>query len=300
MDQNLRETAVHGSKEYPFALYDIKKYGNNFTVSLHWHEEIEIIYVKEGSLCLTIGNQKYVGRKGEIFIVNTEEIHSMEVKEPVCYGTILFPISSLFFDGSDSVTVDYLFPLSKKNLLFPVYIENQKLQRELFGITQKIMILNQEEGTAYRMGTRIYLLDFIYRLVKADLLLQGKDAMQQSLWDQEILSYIGKHFTENLTLAEVAERFHMSYKYFSRFFKKEFHITFSEYLGHLRMEHAENLLSTTDLPVTEVSLQSGFNNISFFIRSFKKKYGSSPLKYRHRGRTDKQTCKTLDNCQGIC
>ena len=50
----------------------------------------------------------------------------------------------------------------------------------------------------------------------------------------------------------------------------------------LRMERAELLLSTTELPVTEISLQTGFNNISFFIRSFKKAYGQTPLKYRNR------------------
>ena len=76
----------------------------------------------------------------------------------------------------------------------------------------------------------------------------------------------------------------MSYKYFSRYFKNTFNTTLSDYIMKLRLERAELLLTSTSLPVTDISLQTGFNNISFFIRSFKQAYGLTPLQYRnHKG-----------------
>ena len=54
----------------------------------------------------------------------------------------------------------------------------------------------------------------------------------------------------------------------------------SKYVTYLRLEHAKQLLQNTDIPVTEVAMLSGYQNVSYFIRSFKKTYGVSPLKYR--------------------
>ena len=56
----------------------------------------------------------------------------------------------------------------------------------------------------------------------------------------------------------------------------------SDYITHLRLEHAKQLLQDTDIPVTEIAMQSGYQNVSYFIRSFKKTYGVSPLKYRKK------------------
>ena len=105
---------------------------------------------------------------------------------------------------------------------------------------------------------------------------------KNSILNREIISYIGERYTTDITLMEIANNFHMCYKYFSRYFKNTFNTTLADYVMKLRLERAELLLGTTELPVTEVCLQTGFNNISFFIRSFKKAYGVTPLKYRNQ------------------
>ena len=67
-------------------------------------------------------------------------------------------------------------------------------------------------------------------------------------------------------------------------FKNTFNTTLSDYIMKLRLERAELLLTSTSLPVTDISLKTGFNNISFFIRSFKQSYGLTTLQYRnHKG-----------------
>lgn len=104
---------------------------------------------------------------------------------------------------------------------------------------------------------------------------------KNSTLNREIISYIGEHYTTDLSLTDIANKFHMSYKYFSRYFKNTFNTTLSDYIMKLRLERAELLLSQAELSVTEISLQTGFNNISFFIRSFKKAYGMTPLQYRN-------------------
>lgn len=81
---------------------------------------------------------------------------------------------------------------------------------------------------------------------------------------------------------EFGNQFHLSEKYISHYFKEHFHITLSQYINHLRLEHARKLLQETTFSITEIAMQSGYENVSYFIRSFKKVYGMSPLKYRKR------------------
>ena len=99
MNQNLKELVVHGSAEFPFALYHIRALRHSVNVSLHWHDEVEIIYVTQGTLHLTIDKTSYIANAGDIFIVNSQEIHEMSVLEtPTVYYTILFPVcKALYF-----------------------------------------------------------------------------------------------------------------------------------------------------------------------------------------------------------
>lgn len=286
MNSALKEAAVHGSKEYPFAVYDLQKLGSSFHVSLHWHEELEIVYVYEGPLYLTIDNQNYIGKKGDIFIVNSKEIHEMHVQNAnVRYGTLLFSLNSLLFQEGDETTRKYLQPLCMGEVLFSHTLNSAELSEKIFSLIAEILHLNKQKVPAYRFGTKALLLQIIFLLFHNHLEINNLNSGKNSTLNREIISFIGERYTTDLTLKEIADTFHMSYKYFSRYFKNTFNTTLSDYIMKLRMERAELLLSTTELSVTEISLQTGFNNISFFIRSFKKAYGQPPLKYRNHKET---------------
>lgn len=106
------------------------------------------------------------------------------------------------------------------------------------------------------------------------------DTSGRNTVEKEMVSYIQQNFTGKISLREFGEQFHLSEKYISRYFKEHFHITLSQYVTYLRLEHAKQLLQDTDIPVTDVAMQSGYQNVSYFIRSFQKAYAVSPLKYR--------------------
>ena len=79
---------------------------------------------------------------------------------------------------------------------------------------------------------------------------------------------------------EFGNQFHLSEKYISHYFKEHFHITLSQYINHLRLEHARKLLQETTFSITEIAMQSGYENVS--TRYLRVVYGMSPLKYRKR------------------
>ena len=134
----------------------------------------------------------------------------------------------------------------------------------------------ESEITA-QIKTKRILLQFILEMWEKGFVIEN-DKSGRNTVEKEIISYVQQNFKEKISLKEFGEQFHLSEKYISRYFKEHFHITLSQYITHLRLEYAKQLLQDTDTPVTEIAMQSGYQNVSYFIRSFKKAYGSFSVK----------------------
>lgn len=96
----------------------------------------------------------------------------------------------------------------------------------------------------------------------------------------EVLDYIDSHYTEELTLDNIADFSGFSKYHFTRLFKQYTDSTFYDYLIYRRIKAAEELLANPELSITEIALQSGFSSISTFNRIFKQKKGCTPSEYR--------------------
>lgn len=278
----LKENKPHGTKEYPYGQYYIRKARHAFQFPVHWHDELEIIYIKHGQLHVCIEGQDYTGLEGSVFMVNPRELHFMGSEDmSVAYYTLLFPLEFISFQTMDDLESSLLMPLRSGQLQLVHEISDQPFSEELCRLLDEVIKLNCEDASIHcQIETRLLLLKALSLLVDHDYLLTPPISGSHANIQRELLAYIQKHYTEKLTLAELAVQFHLSEKYISRYFKEHFRLTFSNYTNYLRLTNAKHLLETTELPVTEVALQSGFPNVSYFIRVFKDKYGSSPLKYR--------------------
>lgn len=97
-----------------------------------------------------------------------------------------------------------------------------------------------------------------------------------------IRNYINDHIKDDITLASLAERFHFSAQYLAKRFKEEYNTTIIHYLTHLRMEKASSLLIHTDLSIQDVAIESGFEELNYFGKVFRKHYNLSPTSYRKK------------------
>ena len=291
MSLQLKENRTHGSREFPYDQYYMRNIRRAFQIPVHWHDELEVIYVEEGCLQVKIGDREYEGQAGDVFFVNTRELHLMGSSDTgFRYYTILFPLTFISFQTVDELETELLAPLRNSQLLFPEYIENDRSRDKILPILHKLTRLNyyeqneeirQEAFVKQHLHTRFLLLELVQCLYEEHAFLQPLTNHNSNL-QREILIFIQSHFAEKLTLKMLAEEFHLSEKYVSRYFVENFHLTFSNYVIHLRLTEARKLLESTELSVTEIAFQAGFPNVSYFIRSFKEAYGTSPLKYRNR------------------
>lgn len=96
-----------------------------------------------------------------------------------------------------------------------------------------------------------------------------------------ILQYLNEYHT-NITLSDLTEHFNRSNSHISHLFKKENGMTIRAYCNNLKLEDAKKLLLNSDITITEIAFDVGFNDTSYFIYLFKKKFGISPLQYRRK------------------
>mgnify|MGYP000952953154 FL=1 len=279
----LKENKPHGTKDDPFSTYHIENAGRSFQIPVHWHDEFEIIYVRSGFLTVSISGESYIGKTGEAFVVSPGNLHLMGSQTgTVDYYTFLFPLKYISFRTDDMLDEKLLEPLNSGHLMICPRVKDtaKELCEQLIEIYEAKKDESESKITT-QVRTKIILLQFILEMWEKGFVIENDKSGRNTI-EKEMISYIQQNFMEKISLKEFSEQFHLSEKYISRYFKEHFHITLSQYITHLRLEHAKQLLQDTDTPVTEIAMQSGYQNVSYFIRSFKKTYGVSPLKYRKK------------------
>ncbi len=282
MYPELRENRPQGTLDFPFTKYHIQHQKKPFHIPVHWHDEVEIIYLKKGKLRVSIGEEEFDVLPGDIHFVNSGELHFMESDDlSVDYYTLLFPLEFISFQTNDQLEREVLRPLRGKKLLFPKEIAKKVCLKEIADLLENMIQAYEEKKAGYQLRIRILLLQVLEELIKEDCFCKPSFQNTSDI-QRDMLLYIQNHFTEKITLKILAEEFHLSEKYVSRYFKEHFSISFMQYVGHLRMTKAKMLLAATDMQITEVALSCGYPSVNLFIRSFKEIYQITPLQYRKK------------------
>lgn len=276
----LKENRPHGTKAYPYDQSYIHNIPHAFQFPVHWHNEFEMIYIVQGNLDISISEQLYHGNAGDMYFVNAKELHFMgSADRNVAYYTMLFPLEFISLQTDDALETELMRPLRNGILQFPHQLPDNTNKENLSAILNKIISVNPCFDFPSQIRTRAFLLELIAELKQTKNFFKENYGVSNT-FQRELLAFIHGHFMESLSLATLASRFHLSEKYLSRYFKEHFHISFIQYLNHLRLTHAKKLLEISELSITEIALSCGFSSDSYFIRIFKKTYGISPLKYR--------------------
>lgn len=120
------------------------------------------------------------------------------------------------------------------------------------------------------------------KMIFNNMLTTNKAELSQLQPIVAVRNYINDHMKEDITLAGLAEIFHFSPQYLAKKFKEEYDTTIMNYLSQLRMDKAGSLLAHTELSIQEIASESGFEELNYFSKVFKKYTGLSPTAYRKK------------------
>lgn len=287
MDRLLQESKPRGSFLFPFELYRTNDDTGAYYVSSHWHTDIEIIDLQEGSICLTIDGVSQSVSAETIIFINREEIHGLHAEtKQIHYNASVFPVEFLSFSSMDYCQQKYLLPLIQKKLVFPRFLyPDHPCYKEIKSQLSRLAFLQEYMQSGYQMAVKAALFQILSCLIQWDAL-QSPGHRETPLNEKQLenlrsmLSYIEEHMSKKLTLADMSRQFYMTPGSFCRYFKKHLGTSFTNYVNSIRLEKASRMLATTTTPVMEIAFLCGFENFSYFIRLFKQKMGQTPLAYR--------------------
>ena len=214
------------------------------------------------------------------------EAHDCEVVGEATDGMeALSQIDSL---NPDIVIMDINIPIM--NGLKVIQLSRMKHPETAF-----IIVSGYDDFAYCREALRLQITDYILKPVDYEefgacidnlkiALFQQKSAEETEGGEERIINkivrFVQNHLAEEISLSVLAEEFHFSTQYVSQLFKNEIGVNFLTYLTNIRMEKAKKLLLSTDLPIAEVSEQTGYGDYRVFTKVFKKSEGVTPSQYR--------------------
>ncbi len=246
----------------------------------HWHTSLEIILPTRGVYRIQVDNQWYSLREGDLLFICPGALHNMDACEGERY-IFQAELSSVSRLSSAEAFMTMLYP---GILITPELFPNT--YEQFYRILNEIVNEYHSSVIYYDIAIHAKILEIITllsRQLAAVNRAPGVTGSKQKEYLEKFMNvcnYITEHCTEDLDLETVAARTGYSKYHFSRLFKQFTNVNFYKFLNQKRVENAARLLVNPQIPVTEVSLASGFSSLSSFIRMFKLIKGCTPSEYR--------------------
>lgn len=288
-EHRYRENKQHGALDFPFDIYKVNhKSRATIILPLHWHNEMEIIYLAKGNAIFRVEGTDYTVQAGEAVIVHPGEQHSgfNDNSRETCYSSIVFKLSWLTSIQLDRVQDKFLGPIQQGDMRFPVYLSRSNpANKEILDYLGMIINAYERRTPAYEMSIKGLLLQLIATCFLNGLMKKNEEAkshQKRELHQQikTVLNYMEEHCHEKLDLNTLASVVSLSRSHFCTFFKTQTGMRPMEYLNYIRVNKAANLLLTGSFNVLEAALETGYQNVSYFSKCFKLYMNMTPSEYK--------------------
>lgn len=274
---NYEERRKHGTDAFPLEFYSVDEMHPRYSMPFHWHNETELLYVLKGEFKVFLDRSEFHLRQGDLCYIPSGMMHGGEGVNCV-YECIDFDANK--FMQQPPLVRRYLSILEGKD-----YQIQNLFNREQPGILKCAARMfsaarNQEEGWEMLVLAGLY--DFFGTVVQKGYRVpvqKEKSDRTNILQINAAIEYITYHYKEPILLDDLARVAALSPKYFCKYFHVVTGKTPIAYLNYYRVERACFLLEQRGSTVTEVAMECGFNDVSYFIRCFKKQKGITPYQY---------------------
>ena len=246
---------------------------------LHWHGECELIRIREGELLLFLDSRPYRGRKGDIFFLPPGVLHRAPPQEGM-YDCAVFDGAILGGRWSGRIN-SLLLPLMSRDA-YPIRIESEK-HPHICRKADRLFSLLEECRPYFELEVPGAILE-LFGLMYRDGIVSPHNKTAPTGHGKEnmalLLEWIEENYAEKITLSHMASRINLNSHYLCRLFKEFAGTTPIEYLNRVRIDKACYEMSVGRKNATEAAYDTGFGDLSYFSRTFKKYKGISPSEYK--------------------
>ncbi|QMV41192.1 helix-turn-helix domain-containing protein [Cohnella cholangitidis] len=252
--------------------------------SHHWHEHLEFLFFVAGKATIECSSVPISFEAGDLCVVNSNELHyGVCDSEDLSFYAMIVDVSLLHSHTVDAVETKYITPIAKNRILFQNRISgDEDINQCLLAIVKELE--NKELG--YELSIKSHLYRLLTLLVRHYLAtLTELDEYRLKLKELErlapVLTYIDEHYRDKLTVQQLAGLAGLSRFHFSRLFKQVTDKSLVDYINLVRINKSEAMLRGKRMNISEIALATGFNDIYYFSRMFKKLKKVSPSEWRN-------------------
>ncbi|MNW32545.1 HTH-type transcriptional activator RhaS [compost metagenome] len=273
-------------EQFPFF---IQYGGHHEDLSNHQHVDFsELVIVLNGHATHIVNHEESFIKKGNVFVINGGTSHAFKAPHDFKICNIMYKPEMLKSAGTDLRTLNGYQALF---ILEPFYRSinpyKSKLNMSISNleyVSSLISVMIEEydnklQGYQTMLASRFMEL-VVYLSRQYDQQEKGVDSSMMHL--ASAISYIEDHYLEQVTLEEIATRSGISVRHLNRIFRAYYQTSPIAYLQRLRLDRACTLLKRTDLSITEISYECGFNDSNYLTRQFKRTFGMSPKSFRNK------------------
>ena len=257
-------------KQYPIKIFlsDTNSYGNTIQAHPHWHIQIEILILKEGSAVVQIDNNMFTAKKNDIILIGCNQIHSIYSAGGEVCSILVYQFYLEEFDALHHMK--FTNRISTQNRYWSY------LNRILSDIEHQYRA--KEPHSVFEMMADIFKLMAVVVKNKDELHIEENTANKNKDVITEIFDYIDNNYMNSFSVGDITNDIHLSVPHFMRVFKNATGMTFKYYLNLYRINIATKMLLQGS-SVSKAASDCGFDNINTFIRLFKGFKGITPTGY---------------------
>lgn len=284
-NQFQKELKKHGSDHFPFLVsYQcLSEYDSN-SFMWHCHPEIEITYVKEGSMHYRINNRSFHLKEGDIIFCNSNALHSgeMENQEDCSYIPITFDPKLIYGFFQSTICTRYVDPVIQNLAVCALHIDYSEKWHETFRDRMlEVISLDKQKPDFYELDISIRM-QLLWRLLVEHLPHQPVSTTSDFTEYERIrriLSYIEQNYMNQITLDDISEHIHLCESECTRLFKRHMNTTLFSFLQEYRIERSLEYLNTKE-SISSIAEKTGFSDSNYYSKVFSKIKGCSPREYR--------------------
>ena len=252
---------------------------------IHFHDDMEVVYILEGSVIMRNGYYTYTLKQGDIYIINDREMHSFE-KTGERNMVMMLQLDLAYFSR-------YYDNLKNNFFVTDMEDDSDESLEVLRTMMARIMMEVLQKGYGYEHKViesthnliACLMSDFQYFVMeygkfKNESRNKGNKILAGRL--NRITDYMYDNYSRKLTLSEIADREHLSIYYLSHIIKEATGLSFQDLLSYIRVEESEKLLLGTNKKIGAIAEETGFSAVRYYIKHFEHWFGVHPLEYRKK------------------
>ena len=272
------ERKQRGTFDFPIEIYCVNEHHPQYIMAFHWHMEYELLRIRQGEFLITLDDRQFTAKAGDVIFISSGTLHAGLPKDCI-YDCIVFDMRMLL--KQDHACQPLLQKIIDRDIWIDQFLPPSDMV--LMSAISCLFSAMESKKSGYPFivqGCLYQILGFIIQngYFSSAPLKNGRNYKKVSQL-KRALALIEENYASPLTLEQLSAAAKMSPKYFCRFFQEMTHHTPIEYLNLYRIEHACYQLITTDRSVTEIAFNCGFNDLSYFIKTFKRYKGITPKRY---------------------